>query len=167
MNEQTKFVYDQLIKNDTIKSILNIGFRFDSDKTIMNQCIKNNKSWTILEIFKPNCDDMFKNGLDVICDDVRNIKNINKNFDAIIWLHGPEHILWEEFLNIRHDIESKANKLVIYQAPIGLYEQDEMYGNIYEKHVSSLTSNMFSELGYKTINHDKNGEMTFSAFLNK
>ena len=163
MNEQTKLVYDEISKPN-INSVLNIGFRHDSDKTIYNYCMSNNKTWTVLEIYEPNCETMKTIGIDVICGDVRNIKNVlNKNFDAIIWLHGPEHILWNDFLKCRTDIEEKANNIVIYQAPIGKYDQDEMYGNPYEKHVTTLTSNMFAELGYETINHDKNGEFTFSA----
>lgn len=166
MNEQTKFIIEK-IKNNNIKSILNIGFRNDSDKTIMNYCLDNHKSWTILEAWSPNCETMKKEGLCVINDDVRNIKNLNHKYDAILWLHGPEHISWDEFLTCKNDIELKANKLVIYQAPIGEYPQDELYGNPYEKHVETLFSSMFSELGYQTIDHNKNGEKTFSAFLEK
>ena len=166
MNGQTKIVYDAL-SSSNIKSVLNIGFRDDSDKTIMNHCLVNKKTWTVLEIWEPNCKTMQDMAMDVICEDVRNIKNINRTFDAIIWLHGPEHITWDQFLKCRHDIESKANKLVIYQAPIGDYPQEELYGNPYENHVSSLTSSMFSELGYLTIDHTENGERTFSAILQK
>jgi hypothetical protein len=166
MNLQTKLIYNELSSKD-IKSILNIGFRYDSDKTIMNYCLQNNKQWTILEIFKKNCEEMISRGMDVICDDVRNIKNLQRTFDAVIWLHGPEHIEWDEFLNIRHDIESKANKKIIYQAPIGIYEQGELYNNPWEKHVSTLYPTMFYNLGYEVIEHNTNGEFTFSAIVRK
>jgi len=166
MNGQTKFVYDKLSSNN-IKTVLNIGFRDDSNKTIMNHCITTGKTWTVLEIWEQNCINMAAIGIDVINADVRQISKIQKTYDAIIWLHGPEHILWEEFLVCRKDIEQKANKLVIYQAPIGEYPQEELYGNPYEQHVVSLNSKMFKDLGYQTIDHIENGERTFSAFIEK
>jgi hypothetical protein len=167
MNQQTKFVYEKLFLDNNINSVLNIGFRADSDKTIMNECLKRGISWSVLEVYEPNCIEMKKHNMDVICDDVKNIGNHPNNYDAIIWLHGPEHLIWEDFLKIRKNIESKATKIVIYQAPIGKYDQEEMYGNIFERHLSTLTSSMFSELGYNVIDHDKNGEYTFSAYLIK
>lgn len=166
MNSQTKFVHDKLSPKE-IKTVLNIGFRNDSDKTIMNHCIINGKKWTVLEIWKENCINMVAAGIDVINIDVKDISKIKNSYDAIIWLHGPEHISWDDFLICRKDIEAKSNKLVIYQAPIGEYPQEDLYGNPYEKHISTLNSKMFSELGYQTIDHIENGERTFSAFIEK
>jgi hypothetical protein len=167
MNGQTRFVWEQLFLNHQIKSVLNIGFRHDSDKTIMNGCIQRGISWTVLEAFQSNCDEMAKAGISVVCMDVKNIENYYKNFDCILWLHGPEHVTWNDFLSIRSIIENKANKLVIYQAPIGEYPQDSIYGNPYERHLTSLTSSMFSQLGYHTKDHNDNGESTFSAYIIK
>jgi hypothetical protein len=167
MNGQTKFIIDNIVNNSKIKTILNIGYRHTSDPTIKNLCEKNNKIFSVLEVFPDNCKFMRLMNIDVIELNVIDIKTITRQFDAIIWLHGPEHIKWDEFLKCRLDIESKANKIVIYQAPIGNYPQEELYGNPYEKHVSSLTSNMFKELGYQTMDHDKDGEFTFSAWITK
>jgi len=174
MNGQTKFIIENVVNNPEIKSVLNIGYRESSDPHIMNQIISEGKSWSVLEVFPENCREMERKGYDVIEMDVRNIKELDRKFDAIIWLHGPEHILWEDFNNYRSDVESKARKLVIYQAPIGEYAQGELYENPYEKHISTLYSFMFDELGYNTMNHtheeDKNaviGEKTFSAWVYK
>jgi len=167
MNGQTQLIFDKIVNNKFVKSILNIGYRHTSDPTIKNACERLGKSFSVLEVFSENCNFMRQYGIDVIEMDVINIKNMNRNFDAIIWLHGPEHISWDNFLSCRHDIESKANKLIIYQAPIGLYEQDALYGNPYEKHVTTLESKMFKDLGYMTMDHNQNGEFTFSAWIEK
>ena len=167
MNNQTKFVYDKIIKNPQIKSILNIGFRNDSDLTLLNYAYSENKKWKVLEIFQPNVDSMLKSGIDAICMDVLNIDQLEEHYDAIIWLHGPEHITWEQFLDVRNKIEEKTNNITIYQAPIGEYPQDELYGNVYEKHVSVLYPEQFKELGYNIFDHTPEGEKTFSAWIEK
>ena len=117
MNNQTKFVYDRIIKNDKIKSILNIGFRHDSDLTLLNHAYAENKKWKVIEIYKPNVDNMIKLGIDATCMDVLNIDQLEETYDAIIWLHGPEHITWDQFLEVRKKIEAKSNHITIYQAP--------------------------------------------------
>ena len=164
MNKQTKFIFDNVVNDPKVFSILNIGYRDESDPTLMINTLGEGKTWTVLEVFHENCETMKKHGMDVIEMDVRDIKNIDRKFDAIIWLHGPEHIMWEEFLECRTDIENKANHLVVYQAPIGVYPQDALYDNPYEKHVSTLYSSMFSDLGYKTEEYGID-EPTFSAWI--
>jgi hypothetical protein len=168
-NEQTRFVGEKLLADQSIKSVLNIGYRYDSDQTIRNLLLANNKTFSVLEGYKPNCEMLWSKDIskDIHNMDVRNIETLSKSYDATIWLHGPEHILWEEFVELRHKIETKANKLVIYQAPIGECPQEEIYNNPFERHVATLNADMFAGLGYKTVNHDKNGECTFSAFLEK
>ena len=168
-NEQTKFVGEKLVNNPAIKSVLNIGYRYDSDHTVRNLLLKHNKTFSVLEGYKLNCESMAANNIspEIYNIDVRNIESINRSYDAIIWLHGPEHIYWNEFLDLRHKIEAKANKLVIYQAPIGECPQEEIYNNPFERHVATLRGEMFAELGYQVVNHDKNGEWTFSAFVEK
>lgn len=168
MNEQTKFALD-LIQNSNARSVLNIGYRHDSDDNIEKYCRNNNIDFVILEAFEPNCVEIRNHRrLRCINADIRDIKTVlAENFDIIQWLHGPEHLLWEDFLKCRHDIESKASKLVLYQAPIGIYPQEALYDNIYERHLTTLYPNMFAELGYKIVLHDKNGEFTFSAISKK
>lgn len=179
MNGQTKFVIDK-IQQHNIKRVLNIGFRDGSDLTVRNFIKSLGGEFHVLEVWKPNCDVLTKNGVvdKVICEDVRNINNsIKENeYDAVFWLHGPEHITWDDFLNCKERIDSIATKLVIYQAPIGEHPQDELYGNPFEKHVTSLEPEMFLSLGYDIILHNGSGvgsyafvptECTFSAILKK
>ena len=167
MNRQTQFVYDMVIKDPKINSILNIGYRLDSDPAIMNYAKENKKKWYVLEVYRPNADELIKNKISTYCMDVMDIDKIDKNFDAIIWLHGPEHITWDQFLEIKDKIEKKSNYLTLYQAPIGVYPQGELGGNPYEKHVTTLYPAMFLELGYNTEDYEQYGEKTFSAWLIK
>lgn len=166
MNKQTSFVFNTLISNN-VKSVLNVGMRFNSDITLLNACGNAGMEFEVIEIFEPNCNSIvnFPFIKKIYCGDIKNVKKIGKNFDAIIWLHGPEHVPWADFLKMRKDIEDCANKVVIYQAPEGEYTQGEMYGNIYESHVASLNEKMFADLGYQTNNFLSDGENTFSAYV--
>ena len=167
MNNQTQFVYDMVIKNPKINSILNIGYRLDSDPTIMNYAKEAKKKWYVLEIYRPNADELIKNRISTYCMDVMDIDKIDKTFDAIVWLHGPEHITWEQFLEVRNKIEEKSKYLTIYQAPIGIYPQGELYNNPFERHITTLYPEMFADLGCKTESYEEYGEKTFSAWALK
>lgn len=168
MNTQIKFVIDK-ISELNVSSVLNVGYRNDSDTHIQNYCKQNNIEWNVIEAYKPNCDDLKlgNHNYPIYNIDVRNILTLNKSWDMIIWLHGPEHVEWEDFKSIRNLIEKCANKSVIYQAPIGHWPQDAIYGNIYEKHLATLLPEMFEELGYQTQMHKTSNENTFSAYILK
>ena len=163
MNKQTEFVLSK-IKSEKPKRLLNIGFRHDSDQTILNYCNENAISFDVIEIYKPNCEFLKNNRkiANIYNLDVANILTLNIKWEMIIWLHGPEHITFDKFKEIAPRIESCA-PIVIYQAPEGEYPQGDIYGNIYERHVASLTEKMFKELGYNTNNFLKYGEPAFSA----
>lgn len=179
MNGQTKFVLDK-IQEHNAKKILNIGFRDGSDLTIRNFVKNMGGEFHVFEVWEPNCNILAKNNVvdKVICGDARSISTLmQKNeYDVVLWLHGPEHITWDDFLNCREQIDSIASKLIIYQAPIGEHPQDELYGNPFEKHITSLEPKMFFDLGYDVVLHDGSktgnyaflsGECTFSAILTK
>lgn len=167
MNQQTRFVLKKLELTDC-RSILNIGYRHDSDQTILDWASATGRTFDVLEIYTPNCEYLKSNKkISAIYNlGAHQIASLEKKWDAIIWLHGPEHVKWEEFLNMRSDIESCANDLVIYQAPEGEFPQEDIYGNVYERHVSTLREKMFADLGYKTNNFGS-GEPTFSAWIEK
>jgi len=166
MLEQIKFAIQKLDETDS-KSLLVIGMRHDSLMDIPNHMKSKGGVCSVLEIWEPNVDNLRqrKIGDEVFLGDARKINEvIDKKYDAVFWLHGPEHIHWNEFLECREDIEAVANKLVMYQAPIGEYPQGHLHNNPYEEHVSTLTPNMFEELGYHV---QSNLERTFAAYLLK
>lgn len=168
MNTQIKFIIDSIIKYD-IKSVLNVGYRISSDRNIENYCLSNGVEWSVMEVFEPNCRDLrnYGHNYQIYNLDVKDIELIEREWEMILWLHGPEHVIWDSFLMIRKSIELKSKKITIYQAPIGEYPQDAIYGNIYEKHLSTLYPKMFEELGYDIFLHKNENENTFSAVKKK
>lgn len=166
MLEQIKFAIQKLYETDS-KSLLVIGMRHDSLMDIPNYMKSKGAAFSVLEVWEPNVNDLRQSNFadEVFLGDARKISEvIDKKYDAVFWLHGPEHIHWDEFLECRDDIESIATKLVMYQAPIGHYPQGHLHNNPYEEHVSTLTPDMFEELGY---NVQSNLENTFAAYLLK
>jgi hypothetical protein len=163
MLEQIKFVIDKF-KELEVKSVLNIGYRHDSDRSIQNYIESIGGEFSVLEVWGDNCRDIFKFVKTVHHIDVKNIDLIEFNYDAVIWLHGPEHITWFDFLNINGDIERKAKKIVIYQMPIGEHPQGSLDGNPFEEHISVLNPEMFARYGYDIAIHKNENENTFSAY---
>lgn len=146
--ERFEFLFD-LIASNKCNTLLNIGYRTSSNPFFLSEIQKRKVKLAILEIWEPNLKQIKPNFCnDLIHMDCRNIDQLNRTFDCIYWSHGPEHILWDEFLSTNKKIEEKADKLVIYECPNGLFEQGTMYNNPYEKHVQTLYPNQFEQLGY-------------------
>lgn len=153
----------QLLKESNCQSVLNIGFRKGSREQIKDALAEIGCSFSIVEVFEPFYKKIksVQGVKDLFNINVKDIKKLGLVWDGIIWLHGPEHLAWEDFLSVRKEIEDCCNKIVIYQAPIGHCPQGELEGNPYEKHLSTLTPDMFNELGYQT---KYPLETTFSAW---
>ena len=66
----------------------------------------------------------------------------------MFWWHGPEHVDVSILPNTIAKLESFANIAVVLGCPWGDYEQGDIEGNCYEKHVSSLDYPFFENLGY-------------------
>ena len=147
--------------NDDITSFLNIGFHNWEDPRNhwwVKFCNQNNIKWNILEIFKKNITDAIKIGCpenNIIEGDLLKTQTY-KNYDCILFWHGPEHVDKEIFLNKLPEIEKKANKLIIFGMPLGEEIQGQIYGNKWEEHISSWEKYEWEKLGYKTfIVHDR------------
>jgi len=139
-----------------IKSFLNIGFHNWEDQRRhwwIKICQANNIDWKILAIYQPNVDDTLFKGCPLNNISIGNILDTESysNYDCILFWHGPEHIDKKEFIKKLKKIEGKANKLIIFGMPLGHEPQDDVYGNIYEKHISDWCENDWTELGYTVI----------------
>jgi len=148
--------------------MLNVGYRHNSNSEIYHWCRKHKRDFNILEAHKPNVDWCTKNveGASVINGDVRDIDTLveDNKYDFIIWLHGPEHVTWKEFTDVRLTLEKKSRHGVIYQAPLGERPQGNLYGNPFEVHKAVLYPHVFQKLGYAIAIHDTNTEHCFSAY---
>lgn len=145
---------DSFVEN--AKSVLLIGWRLDPPRGyhLVDYFCKFSKL-TILEAFKNNCIDFHKNNTnnydaEVIHNDALNfIKNTDREFDLCLWQDGPEHVSYEDFITFLHHAFTKIKKIVI-STPNGVFLQDEMYGNKWEKHITTYYDYMYENLGFNT-----------------
>jgi len=104
---------------------------------------------SILEIFPPNVEYLKTVPWvkEVFLGDARTFSTNNK-WDVVFWWHGPEHIQESEIPAALENLKKLANKLVITGNPWGRYEQESLYGNIHEIHISHLDYTLFESCGY-------------------
>lgn len=105
----------------------------------------------IVEIFKENVDFLRQNGTwqvyhNDICD--FDLGPDETGCDTVMFWHGPEHLTDEQLLPTLKKLEKYD--LVILGCPYGIYEQGEVYGNPYERHVAHRDYEFFNKLGYLT-----------------
>lgn len=151
---------------------LYVGLRHDTDPSVLRSVRSLGIAVDVLEVWPANC--AYAKSLDyvrnVFQEDVRNIAQIGRVWDTIIWLHGPEHIAQEELAETLRSVEECARHGVLVQAPIGFYPNGAEYGNPFEEHLSHLTPGVFEEqFGYDTLQHTGptaggSTENTFSAW---
>ncbi len=111
---------------------------------------KLNLKFTILEIFHPNVIFLRNKGFEVIEADITNYKP-EKQYDIVLWWHGPEHIEKSEIFEVLKNLEKISVKAVILGCLWGLYPQNAIYNNIHEIHKCTLYEEDFKSLGYNTI----------------
>jgi hypothetical protein len=126
----------------------------------LEELVASGREITVLEVWPPNADHYrARTDLTVVCGDVRNVANLSlphNNYDVAFWWHGPEHVPKEELPAVLADIEKRA-RLVVLACPWGMYPQQAIDGNMYEKHLSALGPENFQDLGYKTATLGKPG----------
>lgn len=84
----------------------------------------------------------------VIFMDVRLFQSTDK-YDCVMLWHGPEHFEKAEIPTLLSKMRSYAD-LIIFGCPNGKYEQDDVYGNPYERHLSTWYKEDFKELGMQS-----------------
>ena len=110
MNGQTRFVIEKLRKWEP-RTVLNVGFRRNSRLDIKEARAEIGALFAVLEVFALNCTEILAADPKalVFCMDVRDITCARVPLvDVILWLHGPEHIPWEDFLICRQPFELAA-----------------------------------------------------------
>jgi hypothetical protein len=132
------------------KSVLYIGAR-PSRADFLEAFRKEGYEIDILEIYQPNAEHFKKIQWinKVIEGDVSEVK-LKKKYDIIFWWHGPEHIKEDKLKGTLKKLESASKKLVVLGCPWGKIEQNEIFENENERHLSYFDTGYFEELGYKT-----------------
>lgn len=142
-----------------LDSFVNVGFHDWQDPRRhwwIKICEANNIDWSIVEVFELNVLDAISKGCPKDKIHNLNIKEVSSlpDSDCLMFWHGPEHLLKEDFLSILPSLEEKY-KYLIFGMPLGEEPQGEAYGNPHEKHISSWTVEDWTDLGYKVIEvHD-------------
>lgn len=143
------------IKPTTRKTILSVGSRPSSRDYILTWFIEQGFNATILEIFKPYVDELRSKGFNVIEGDVRTIEL--KEYDYIVWWHGPEHISLLEGIEVTKKLKTKAKEALIYCVPWGEMASPAVDGNSANIHSSSYEPMDFLGLGMKEFHWGMTG----------
>ena len=165
-----------LSEKQKIKRFLNIGFHDYHDirnRWWIDICEVNNIDWHILEIFEPNVKKFKQQTPSKYHHRIHtgNIKDIDTifqdQFSVILHWHGPEHLKRQDFLNCLPALKKLTEGLLILGCPNGSEEQEEAYGNPYERHISFWTTEDFHSLGMSTVcvADKKPGHITAYRFI--
>jgi len=125
------------------KKFLTIGWRYDSGYWLFDDYVSKYFTFDtdqvyVLDAFCKNLEDFNKYNVTKICCDIRDFdyKKYSLNDVAIIWEHGPEHLIKKEAVKVINSMKKYASFIAI-ETPRGEYPQGELYGNPHEKHLSS------------------------------
>jgi uncharacterized protein YciI len=139
---------NEIFKNS--KTILMVGWRYDSDFSFVDFMIEESKDLTIVEIYEPNTKNVRKE-VTIHCSDILDF-DIEKEYDLLLWQHGPEHVFKSEVLDFVKKVSDKF-KHIVFETPYGHNPQGEMYGNIYETHVSEWEEKDYTDLGFNYVKY--------------
>lgn len=149
------------------KSLLNVGF----NSIIPSTGIEAKHWWVrlfqdvgverfaILELFQQNIAFINKYfgqrdfPMEVRWGDARHIRQYYKikEFDIVLWWHGPEHLVELEIEPTLFMLRSVAKDWLVVGCPNGYLEQDEVYGNPHETHRSHKEESFYRDhLEYTT-----------------
>ena len=108
-----------------------------------------------VEIFEPNVKDAIAKGCPP--NKIFNTSIADDSLpqtDCLLFWHGPEHLLKEDFLELLPLLEAKY-KVLIFGMPLGEEPQGAAYGNPWEEHISAWNTKEWEDLGYNVVEiHD-------------
>ena len=150
-----KAIVDGIV--DQAKTILDIGWRLDTySLEFPSHMAKQGIKMTILDAFEQNINNLRAQNPDpnfifpVLADARQFIKETDQKWDVCIWQGGPEHVLLEEFAEFLIEADKKIDTMII-ATPNGLWPQDALGGNVYEKHISTWTVDTYTRFGFRCI----------------
>lgn len=133
-----------------VKTILDVGCGNGEFIAIVNA----DKKYQItgVDLFAPYLKQAKKYGVykKLINQDIKNIKFMPAQFDAVISSQVIEHLTTKQGLDHIKKLEKYANKKIIIGTPNGHFHQEGYDGNHLQEHHSEWTFQDFQKLGYKT-----------------
>lgn len=153
---------------DRPQSFLYIGWRRDCSPWWYDRLCKELEVTRVgvMEIFPKNIIDLQNEVLagrydaTVTAGDVREIDRYFSagEWDVIFWDHGPEHVTLEDLKTTTEKLCNVAGKLVIYCCPWGDWPQGIEDMNEHEIHLSSMTDEYLTELGFRVFMFNSPGQ---------
>lgn len=128
-----------------------VGWRKGSGWDLFHQFLVT-KEIHLVDAYQPNVDDWIDcrnrkrlTRVDATCSPIEDCyKRLNPDA-CLIWQHGPEHLEIEKAKDVVRSLKEFFAGIVI-ETPNGPYPQGELYGNPYEKHLSSWYEKDYSEI---------------------
>lgn len=153
----------KLVAEVNPKSILDVGvgrgrygalFRltFETD----NPHISDRSSWAVridgVEAFPEGIGEIQNSIYDrIIGQPIQQVVDDLGEYDVILMADVIEHLEKEEGLAVLRKLVTRAKARLIVATPNGYYEQDEMYGNEFERHLSAWDPKDFLEFPNREI----------------
>lgn len=145
------------------KSALQVGAR-GGGATEMTARLKKHgyELLDVLEVWEPNVE-WCKANLKVrqiVLGDVRQIDcypELEPSYDTIIWHHGPEHVSRQEFEAVLPKIMARCRTFAV-GCPWGIWEQDDLRGNTFERHAHHWLPEELESLGFSCYTFQTGGK---------
>ena len=148
MSCQHELVKDYL-SQWSVRTVLNIGMRHSSNLDVYHWCTENRVLHCTVEIHKPNCEFILENRLGfLIAGDIVEVSKKLPKFDAVVWLHGPEHLPLDHLMDVLGRLHATAIKGVIVQMPQHPETTPYLHGNPWERHLSHPGKSFWDGYGY-------------------
>jgi len=96
----------------------------------------------------------------VIWADVRAPSALDRQWDVVVWWHGPEHIPSDDLEPTLRYLEEIANQLVVLAVPWGENLQPVVEANIHQEHKAHYQPGNLERLGYKTVTCGAQGNLS-------
>lgn len=130
-----------------------VGWRPDSSLWAYDFFSSINSKIHLIEIFSENANAFPKlnyPNVEVTCDDVQNYKKYltTSGNSVMYWGEGPEHLPMEVSKKLLQEMKKHFDTIIIH-TPYGEYNQGEMYGNIYEAHLSTWYEIDYEQLHFE------------------
>lgn len=156
-----------------VKTVLYVGASFNRWHLVDMIKSKNpGVKITLVEAFASNVEYFRKKNTKIFSsvehsDIVEYVKNnFQPNaFDLVVWWHGPEHVAMENLESTLNALYRMSKKGILIGCPYGLSAQHEMYGNDYEKHLTTLCGGDLKNFNYTKILKHMKKDGPFSSII--
>jgi len=134
-------------------TVLSIGWREDAGMDMFIWLLEHGKRLILVEVWPDNFftfnESENSNAAIVIRGDIETVEPLlsDQALECVHWSSGPEHMEMSRSKALIRRMQARAKSIII-STPNGEYKQDALYGNHWEEHVSTWTTEDYRELGF-------------------